>query len=239
MNKVVKLGAVKGFDRLGRNHPSTVYCRIQHKDGRLSISGVEGPLSNGNAIGGCGQIVMSLLGRPEEFVDYAEGWDAESVDRFLHVWDEWHLNDMRAGCKHQRADWNLAAPIELIHYTWTTAYHDKRKLAESGQMDPTEYAQWGAIVALVHRATIGLNSPKFPAGCVQDAMALGYIKEQKREPKAACWVHHLEHPKGLLMKPCGICGYRYGSQWRKEEVPQEILAYLEGLPESDTTPAWC
>jgi len=33
-------------------------------------------------------------------------------------------------------------------------------------------------------------------------------------------------------------GYRYGSAWPKEEVPESVIAFLEQLPGSPITPAW-
>lgn len=33
-------------------------------------------------------------------------------------------------------------------------------------------------------------------------------------------------------------GYTYGSAWLTEAVPADVIAFLEGLPESTTTPAW-
>ena len=47
-----------------------------------------------------------------------------------------------------------------------------------------------------------------------------------------------EHPDGMLCKPCEVCGYAYGSQWLREEVPADVLAFLAALPESALTPAW-
>ena len=47
--------------------------------------------------------------------------------------------------------------------------------------------------------------------------------------KAAGWVYPSEHPKGLLCKPCEVCGYKYGSAWLKEEVPADVLDYLKTL----------
>src|SRR5690242_10172950 len=38
------------------------------------------------------------------------------IERLLEVWDRWHLNDMRAGCKHQRATWNPLEEIVLVQY---------------------------------------------------------------------------------------------------------------------------
>ncbi len=35
---------------------------------------------------------------------------------------------------------------------------------------------------------------------------------------------------------CG--GYRYGSAWLKEAVPEDVLTWLNGLPDTDKAPAW-
>ena len=38
---------------------------------------------------------------------FAEGWGAENWLEFLEIWKLYHLNDMQAGCVHQRAlGWN-------------------------------------------------------------------------------------------------------------------------------------
>lgn len=72
--KIVRLGT------LPRNHPAddgarmSVFCQIEFKDGRLSITGVEGPRPNGNAIGGCGQIVGRIAEAPAGLWNWAPGW---------------------------------------------------------------------------------------------------------------------------------------------------------------------
>lgn len=37
---------------------------------------------------------------------------------------------------------------------------------------------------------------------------------------------------------CPDCGYKLGSAWLKEEVPQDILDWLFSLPKSKVKPAW-
>ena len=138
-------------DRQGRlNIP--VFCKIIYDDGRLSITGVEGPLRNGDAKGGCGQIDKHIKG--DHGHRLSSGWSKEMLDTFIAVWKEWHLNDMRAGCEHQRA------------------------------------AGW-----------------------------------DKRVNKS-------------IGKPCPECGYEYGTKWLREEVPGEVLDFLDSLPDTDREPAW-
>lgn len=58
------------------------------------------------------------------------------------------------------------------------------------------------------------------------------------EYKMRGWISYSEHPLGFLGKPCPICGYKYGTSWIKEEVPEEIIKWLFKLPETKTKPAW-
>jgi hypothetical protein len=55
------------------------------------------------------------------------------------------------------------------------------------------------------------------------------------------WNSHLyqsEHPEGILMKPCPVCGYKYGTAWNKEELPEEVIEFLQSLPDTPIKPAW-
>lgn len=38
-----------------------------------------------------------------------------------------------------------------------------------------------------------------------------------------------EHPEGFLAKPCPTCGYKYGTAWRRVEVPAEVIAELRAI----------
>jgi len=161
--KVIRPGSI-----ISDGTPHRIFCEIEFAQGNLSISGVVGPKANGDAVMGCGQIDMEFahkdpkhndprtayLIQPSE-IKFAHGWDEEKWLRFLEIWHLWHLNDMRAGCVHQRA--------------------------------------------------------------------LGWDKEG-----------YDLHPS----EPCPTCGYKYGSAWLKEDVPEDVLAFLVNLPMADAKPAW-
>lgn len=99
MEKVLRIGTVCPE---WRKLPFDVFVRVTWDGKRLSLIGVEGPKANGDAIGSCGQITID-----PEAVTPAIGWTKAKVRKLINVWKRWHLNDMRAGCEHQRAaKWN-------------------------------------------------------------------------------------------------------------------------------------
>ena len=100
--------------RVGKGPSGNVFISIKCQGGNLSITGVEGPKANGDALGSCGQIVM----HDWELQEHAPGFDAATVAKLRELWDEWHLNDMQAGSPAQAA-WLKANPIDdrMNHYT--------------------------------------------------------------------------------------------------------------------------
>jgi hypothetical protein len=94
MQKVINPLTKKTYG--GRSY--RVFVNIQYNDGKLSITGVEGPTLGGNALGSCGQIVDGLL---EDVSKFLPGWNRAKVKKLQEVWERWHLNDMNAGVKEQ------------------------------------------------------------------------------------------------------------------------------------------
>lgn len=93
-----------------------------------------------------------------------------TVERILEIWDQWHLNDLNAGCEHQTAmGWN------------------KVKLDDSKEL-------------------------------TQDNMA--------------SWARPEDNPKGLLTKPCPVCGYKYGTSWLVGALPEDIEHEIVNLFDS-------
>ena len=197
MKKVIRPGRIINYGG-GRFHPD-IFCKIEYtEDGRLSISGVVGPRPNGNCVGSCGQIDCGFEHRnashhdarydnliSPKAIEFAEGWNTEKWYTFLEVWEVWHLNDLSAGCAHQKA------------FGW-----DKEPI------DP--------------------EKPTTAYGC-------HYPGQKRASWNLKAWVYP---PHGYLTKPCPICGYEYGTAWHKEEVPADVIEWLEGLPPADKTPAW-
>lgn len=230
---VVSPGCVRVGSRFAR-----LFCKIDWDGHRLSITGVEGPTPNGNCIGACGQIV----GHPWEFSSYSPGWDAPTVERFRSVWDEWHLNDMRSGCTHQRANPDFAPrPIEVVTYHLTREARSQRDAAreacttaflEGDTLSLTLTPTDRALLAIKNEWKETYSPPD------ADSPLSGCYEVSKRETKSSIWVYPHEHPLGVLTRPCPTCGYRYGSAWLYEPIPPSILDWLRSLPPSPTKPNW-
>lgn len=141
-NKVVRIGTVLEYTRNGSARvPTDVFAKVEYtEDGRLSISGVIGPLSNGDARGSSGQFIMSFREYDERGhmslsdITPAPEWDVAMVKAFFDAWDAWHMNDMRAGCEHQRAEKWSERPIDPSKPTTAYGKHFQGQQYDSWNM---------------------------------------------------------------------------------------------------------
>ena len=90
LDKIVKIGTNKTPG--GRFY--SVYSHIEIIDGELHITGVEGPLPSGNAIGSCGQLTLNIENLNSD-------WTSEMLITFRYVWTKYHLNHIKSECEHQ------------------------------------------------------------------------------------------------------------------------------------------
>lgn len=162
-----------------------VWIEVKWTGVRLSITGVEGPKRNGDCRGGAGQCREAL---DTDRIRVTAPWTYGMVKRLQEIWNAWHLNDMKAGCEHQRAEGWDTRPIDPTKPTNAYGKHYE------GQT----YDSWNMLT----------------------------------------WVRPDEYPEGLMTVPCPTCGYRYGTAWLTEEVPEDVLVWLSELPETDKTYPW-
>ena len=229
-----------------RQYP--LFCQIEIDNGRLSISGVIGPTKGGNARGGCGQIEWEFAHRNPEHNDpreknpttpsrFAKGWDVGMWYDFLEIWHLWHLNDMRAGCEHQVGPEWTPKEVTLYHFQMTREAERNKQDAENAALSALrsgtsfEPSPEETLYALLpYRITLSLP-----------AEASKYYEPDPYRPskvESTGWLHENEHPEGFLGKACPVCGYKYGSGWRKVELPQTVIDFLQSLPDTDRAPNW-
>lgn len=267
-------------------HAVFVQIEIEDKPGKGKVLSISGTCANGG-----GQIIEAV----RDVQAFATGWDSEKRDRLADIWDRYHLNDMQAGCEHQRGwdtgkrivtetysiDWDVRRAIERQHEKALEAiglqevgkHPDARHpVPHPGRKRIETFSPAGDLLYRLEAAGI----KPFAWTTVKDSRTLAvvadgfeiigendrkemarYAKEvdderhgQRRAFKGqikpvvlkrtrseyAANVRHTEHPDGLLCKPCETCGYKYGSEWRFEQIPQDVLDWLASLNGTTESP---
>lgn len=237
--KVVRIGTREGMN---------IFAKIKYQDGKLSISGVEGPKSNGNCKGSAGQIIMTYKEYdPRGYASIqditpAPGWDASTIKAFFDIWDKWHLNDMKAGCEHQHGEGWEPKDVTLYHYTLTPAALSEKNKAEKAAQDAliagqpfTPTPAQTLFACLPYSITTPTSTaPEYYA----PKKSIYPGDKGHTETKNTNWLKPEEHPDGILCKPCPVCGYKYGTAWKKVEIPESVHARLTRFPDTDIKPAW-
>lgn len=211
-----------------------VYITIEFDGRKLSIHGVTDPRSNGEADGSCGQNIDDLRASSDH-PNVNQGWTTGMIYKLAGAWDAWHMNDMRPWCEHQRLNWEFQKTVEVVEYRLTTEaarLRDRvRQLAADHALEGRKFPKQEPMIEALGL----LKDPYLPRYSPPDAddPLSGCYEVRKREMKQIGWVYPQEHPEGILMKPCEECGYKYGSAWNFEEVPEETIEWLFSLPEAD------
>jgi hypothetical protein len=239
MKKIVNPTMHEGYGAA----PVRGFCKIEFENGKLSICGVIGPTRNGNCKGSCGQCQDEIReGKP------AEGWTDEMIRKFCDIWDAWHLNDMRPYCEHQKQlGWDKLAvkAVNLYNYTLTRDAVIEKKAAEECALKALKKGETFTPTPEQSKFASLPYSVQLPEEISGEDAA--YYKPEKpiyngdkgpAEVKKLGWLRPEEHPDGLLCRPCPVCGYKYGSAWKKEEVPQDVINWLFNLPDTTVRPAW-
>jgi hypothetical protein len=228
----------------------TTWVKVKYEGGRLSITGVEGPLRNGDARGGCGQIVMDEWC----FDSYREGWNADMVRHLRDVWNDWHLNDLSPCSPEMRAlGWCELAKEGRLGYSFTLATPEAtksrkaRELLESAKffnmdIDTILLQSIQELAARPYTLVIWLPentvTPGAPGG-YEPARDIIHGCLKRPEHKTLGWLRPSECPEGLLgRKVFPTDEYGYGGKWWHKEVPEAVLEFLRGLPEPQDKPAW-
>jgi hypothetical protein len=225
-----------------------IYVHAQYKDGKFSLSGVEGPRRSGNCTGGAGQISMGYLHRDPEHNDkrydtpilpeqirFAAGWNKELWWDLLEIWHDWHLNDMSPSCEHQQALGWGKKELEVCTWQLKKSVQDLQKGAENRAMVALrsgEPYQAQPSESFIVKLPCEVKAPR------ESAAISEFYEIKKAEKVASGWVREKDHPEGVLCKPCPVCGYEYGTKWIKKEVPQEILKKIAAMPPAGKIPAW-
>ena len=215
------------------------FAEIEYKDRELTVHGVIGPRPSGNCDGSCGQCVDEIReGTPNG------DWTVEMLKRFCEIWDEWHLNHARAYCQHQKAlGWDKLAGKRVTLYNYhlrAEVFSEQRHLQNrinkligdtgTATLTKEEKELWNLLIS--KKTWEPLDDKRY------EPQKKYNWNNGATEESTLGWLSPEEHPDGILSKPCPVCGYKYGTSWLKEDVPEDVLQFLYNLPDTTREPAW-
>ena len=221
MNKVLNIGTLDG---------RKVEIEVKVRDGNLSITG--------SSRYSFGQIDDELRKRIDE-INFKNGCNREKLLKLLDIWDKWHLNGMHPECEHQmELGWDKEGKDTVQKYTFTLStdtIRKKEKLKEeiiSGflcQEEVENTKERRELLSMPYRKVIYTNDIETSINIIDSMKAKGYDYDGV-EPVARGWISYSESQKyGILGKPCPVCGYRYGTGWKRVELTSDVVNFLEGL----------
>lgn len=209
------------------------YAKIRYDGHRLSIVGETNS-------GVCGQCVDEIRdGIPHE------EWSEEMLKKFCDIWGDWHLNDMRPCCSHQKKlGWNELALKKVnkfnFHLTYE-AFHKKEeikntalKTLEDGKS--CKYTEEQRLYSMLpYSKHVYSYDESVPAPLLYQSDKNDEMHRTK-EKITLGRIHPDEFEDGILTKECPVCGYKYGTRWLTEDVPEDVLTWLKELPDSEFCP---
>ena len=154
------------------------------------------------------------------------------------LWTLYHLNGMRAECEHQRAlGWRELAGEEVTSYAFdmNDATRAKVKDAKTRAINClkagetfTPTPEETRLVNLPERLELAIDElSDDDAAMYRPGKFLSGWGHEKRERRG--WVQYEKDARGLLGRPCPVCGYKYGSGWRYMEIPADDLQQIRDL----------
>lgn len=162
----------------------------------------------------------------------------------------WHLNHLSPGCEHQDAlNWGRGKTVAVTNDSWTEAQrtvieHDIAA-KHKDKLEKELLRRWADLCANKNAAIAWIK--KHNGGhCGADDLSMLMGAEKLRNSISSIRLRAFERwlreevdrdnpsPKfeGELYKdclgaPCPTCGYKYGTQWLKRELPPEIIELAE------------
>lgn len=155
----------------------------------------------------------------------AEYISAPLFQEIYKYWKLYHLNGMHPECEHQEAQgWTETAKKEVPLYTFTLTPETLKKQKELEGV-AIEAAKRGEPfkTSIKERFVLSLEYSTTTHKKELPANMANFYTLKKTEAKLLGWLHENEHPDGILCKPCPVCGYKYGTEWKHRDIPADVL----------------
>lgn len=144
-------------------------------------------------------------------------------NEIYRLWNLYHLNDMHPECEHQHAlGWDKLASKKVFLYHWTMtreAYCKQKEAKEKALSALTAGNIFNPTAEQTFFAGLSYSLITWTETLPEKLKM--YYKPQNTKTKTLGWLKENEHPRGLLCKPCPVCGYKYGTNWNYFPIPEE------------------
>lgn len=152
--------------------------------------------------------------------------DNATFCEIYRLWKAYHLNDMHPECEHQAAQgWRKIAVEKVNLYNWTMTQEAIKKQCEAEKAAMSALKNGETFTPTKEQAFFASlkYSIKTEAEFLPEPLAPYYQpkKDGHIEVKALGWLKPEKHSRGILCKPCPVCGYKYGSAWNYFPIPEE------------------
>jgi hypothetical protein len=155
--------------------------------------------------------------------------DKKLFIQIMELWEKWHLNDMNAGCEHQRADKWGEEKLNIAHLKLNYTTSRMQSDIKSRAMKALEVNGKAEISALEQELLQLEYFREIPAELVELPLYKQYYQVEKIEETTSGWTSEDKHPKGVLSKACSICGYKYGTAWVYRAIDKKDLKAIMEL----------
>ena len=145
----------------------------------------------------------------------------KKILRIVAVWKEYHLNDMHPECEHQRKlGWNDSALEEVNNdkYSLIPDICSRKADIKNAAMEALKNHGVSSISEEDRKI---INLPVFTR--TPEVYGKDFYRLYKTEKVLRGHLSFEEDSRGLLGKPCPVCGYKYGHAWQYMPIPAEII----------------
>lgn len=197
------------YNNTGRkDYPVYVTIEYREKDGKkvFTASGRIGARCGGQ----CLDTIAKYINNP-------------TFNEIFRLWKLYHLNDMHPECEHQAAaGWRETAKESVPLYTFTMTT-DAIREQNSIKNAVLQAAINGESLRLSKnkRLVLALDYSITSHTETLPQPSAPYYKLKSTEIKSLGWLSESEHPRGILSRPCPVCGYKYGTSWVYFPIPEE------------------
>lgn len=213
MKKIFEFGKIDYNGTGAKRNLVTVTVEYRNENGREVFSACGDIWNAGKSSVLCGGQCLDTI---------AEYIKTPLFNAIFRLWKLYHSNDMRSECEHQRAaGWGEQANEFIkIYKFWMTSESIQEKSEVETKL--LQAAKMGKVYQVTKEEQKILNL-EYTLESASPALSEDiekYYHLGETEEKMRGWVRYEKDSRGILCKPCPVCGYKYGSEYKYLPIPE-------------------